>query len=1821
MRYRPEWLSEGAEVLVARLGETPPPVYDVVVVGSGYGGAVAAARFAGAVDRKANTLRVCVLERGNEYVRGSFPSRLSELPGYVRYSRYDDPKVKGRRDGLFDLRIGADVSVVLASGLGGGSLINAAVAERATEALRDPAWPDAIRRDPGELAEFYRRAERMLGVKTTRAFTHYAKYRAFEKFVQHFAAFEAFTWGRPAGETRVDPVVPAHLAIRSDPAGPNDQGVHQEPCIGCGDCVTGCNFGAKNTLAVNYLPEARRKGAELYTGATVLYLERAAAGEAARWRVTFRLTTGKGPAAKLHEVRAKHVVLAAGALGSPEILMRSRARGLQLSTRLGTRFSGNGDMISALYGQRGNVNASAREDKPFGKREVGPTITGIAHARTLSGDRLTLEELAIPGALRRLFEEVVTTAALPVQLTRFDWSTHTPHKPDPAAVDGDAVDRTQIFAAFGDDGARGRLEMVNGWESWDWDGAMTVAWPKAGNERVYELQDRVLGIDWRSGGTYLRSPLWQPLPRKLSAALSGAKPNGKLLSVHPLGGCPMGNDCETGVVDDIGRVFDLEGQTTTYEGLLVLDGSIVPAALGTNPLLTITALAERAVERYADTRGWTSRSRLDPLPPAPPQIGVKQPARAETRLRFAERMSGPLKLADGFTGAVQCALDIAFEPTPPVPDFLGDPAHQVSAHRAWLQLLPPDGPRVALQGTVRWLERGRSRWLRRTLCALWTWARTRGPADIVQQVRRDGWCGLLRLVRDGGSLFSLASNVGEIRHLDYDLTLDATLESGTVRLPAGTRITGRKTVAYGGNPWRQLDELQVSVTPEGGPRRAVGTLKLEAAPLLRRYALQLQAVERTDAPTMLLDLASLALHLARVLVRIHFWSFRLPEYEKHDPERAQRRLPGELADLERCTYTVQVPVENRESTLALPLTRYRPQDRALAELRGPVVLFHGFGSSGAQFAFAGPGLPKNLVRHLAEQGFEVWVPELRTSIGVPSSHDQWTLDEVATKDIPRIVDTVLAETGTGRSQVDVVAHCIGSAMFCTAVLAGTLAASPGADGRPASKVRRAVLLQVGPLVTLSETNKFNARLISLLKRYAQVDHVDSSVDDRGDWVDVLVDRLLNTYPYPPEEETHHRLCPPWVRRTHVANCNRSAAVFGRLFNHANVGEPMLDSLGDLLGHTNLTTFEQTLHYAFLERLTDRNGDNVYVTRDRVREYFCFPVRFLHGRKNAVFAGRTSVRSCRLLNEVHGPGAADLVWLKEYGHLDPLIGNDAHAEVFPKVSDFLSPAVAPVDAAVGEALGRESQRFGNRPLVGPVLGWTRWDGKEWRARVWCRADDTRFDPSFVMTIVHGDGPSRAHQHALPPPSNPGRAALDRGAWVDGIETLAAVDVPLGAGATDVKVLVASAYDKPGAALKEHAALIEAERPRWREDPLPGEAAGLTTADDGYDERMDSVVVPKAVLDALHPQRTSLAFAVASCRYPGGVVDREVADGMFGKLRALIEDPRSAGRPALLLLVGDQIYADATAGVFDPKTARERFYGSYHEAWTAPNARAVLRRLPTYMMMDDHEVEDNWFPAQTDDATEWWGRDAFERYQWLHSPRNGPKLPGVRQPDGHYFYTFEAAGFPFFVCDTRTTRDPPARIMAPEQLDALKGWLGDPGRPPNRHRFVVSPSPVVPFRREAQRSGPYPEAYLRRSDGWDGFPGALRELLWHILCKQIRNVVFLCGDAHRSMALRISFVHRSGQVLELGTACVVSSPLYAPFPFANSWLEEFVLPTGEFDLYGGWTMRYALEGESIDQDNFAIVHADASVTPPALGVAFHVRDRQAPIDFTLPGVAAP
>jgi cholesterol oxidase len=246
------WLSRGAEVLIEEIESRPDSLHcDVLIVGSGYGGAVAAARLAGARPKAGgDPVRVMVLERGNEYLPGEFPATFAELPGHVRFSGQDGQPARGHATGLFDLRLGKYVSVLLGNGLGGGSLINAAVMEPPCDHAFAPGlWPECI--DATTLAPFYRDALAMLEPETIPGMP--AKLESLLAAGKAMHAWEA----RKAY---------AAVAFRD---GKSKAGVELKKCLECGDCVTGCNHRAKKTLDVNYLALAQAKGAQLYCGGTV----------------------------------------------------------------------------------------------------------------------------------------------------------------------------------------------------------------------------------------------------------------------------------------------------------------------------------------------------------------------------------------------------------------------------------------------------------------------------------------------------------------------------------------------------------------------------------------------------------------------------------------------------------------------------------------------------------------------------------------------------------------------------------------------------------------------------------------------------------------------------------------------------------------------------------------------------------------------------------------------------------------------------------------------------------------------------------------------------------------------------------------------------------------------------------------------------------------------------------------------------------------------------------------------------------------------------------------------------------------------------------------------------------------------------------------------------------------------------------------------------------------------------------------------------------------------------------------------------------------
>lgn len=574
------------------------PHYDVVVVGSGYGGSIAASRMARA------GRSVCLLERGRELQPGEYPDNAAEA---MREYQVDTPERHfGHEDGLFDMRVNDDLNVFVGCGLGGTSLVNANVALPAEPRVwEDKRFPRAVREDHEGMAAAYRLAIEMLKPEPhpdERA--PLLKLKALKHAADHMGAR---FYAPPINVTYKD--------------GVNHVGVYQQACHLCGDCVSGCNYGAKNTTLMNYLPDARNHGAELFTQVRVDRVER----RGDRWLVFFRpVRAGR----ELFEapplfVSADVVILGGGALGSTEILLRSRDAGLPVSSQLGRRFTGNGDVLAFGYNCDRVVNGVGFGDHAVGELPpVGPCITGIIDLREQPelGDGMVIEEGVMPGALTTMLAHVFgLTAKLVGKDTdegAADYFRERARELE-SMVGGayrGALNHTMTFLVMSHDDGEGRLELE--------DGRVRVRWPGVGTQAIFQkVAERLEEATRALGGEYIKNPIWTKLLGH------------DLVTVHPLGGCAMGEDPASGVIDADGRVFAGDGGEV-HEGLYVSDGAIVPRPLGVNPLLTISALAERVCARLAASRGWEIDYGLQFAPPAE--------ARRSPRpgLQFTETMRG-----------------------------------------------------------------------------------------------------------------------------------------------------------------------------------------------------------------------------------------------------------------------------------------------------------------------------------------------------------------------------------------------------------------------------------------------------------------------------------------------------------------------------------------------------------------------------------------------------------------------------------------------------------------------------------------------------------------------------------------------------------------------------------------------------------------------------------------------------------------------------------------------------------------------------------------------------------------------------------------------------------------------------------------------------------------------------------------------------------------------------------------------------------------------------------------------------------------------------
>jgi cholesterol oxidase len=631
-----------------QLGDgTGEAFFECVIVGSGFGGAVMAARLSPYFAPG----QLVVLERGKEYQPGDFPTTLAEAAAELR--------TPVQPLGLFDVSLMPDMDSLVGNALGGTSNIYANVMLEPRPEVFDTymnranprlsrCWPASISYkslkpyftrvrqmlavekyidrqdlaqgvtadDPGVEGSSFYGAERGVDPRSGEALRDYqgrtfAEREPLAKTVYLHDAMEHIqsigddaparrNGGQPAaeewaelangyfqrGQTRRGDFSKAPIAVNLTQVGdgqPNAFGVPQRKCTLCGDCVMGCNVGAKNTLTMNYLPLARQRGASLITQVEV-HAFRLSDRPEYRYRLHATQREYAGSRLQQHNVviYTNMLVLSAGVFGTNKLMFEAqRHSGIAFSEQLGQRFSGNADAIAVSYNsdrQLDSVGYGAHAAPPW---EVGPTITALGDFRRVPGRQHLIEDGAFPSAL---------VHALGLFLaTRHAWRGgrrvwHDLLKRDLLSNRATALNHSQVWLSMGHDYADGKL-----WP--DARGRLRVRWKDSGAQPVHEVTRKTFKkLAEIAGARHVANPR-DGLSRH-------RKRGGTPITVHPLGGCCMAEDSAHGVVDDTGRVFDPRGDV--YPGLYISDASICDASLGANPSLTIAALAERAADQIIE---------------------------------------------------------------------------------------------------------------------------------------------------------------------------------------------------------------------------------------------------------------------------------------------------------------------------------------------------------------------------------------------------------------------------------------------------------------------------------------------------------------------------------------------------------------------------------------------------------------------------------------------------------------------------------------------------------------------------------------------------------------------------------------------------------------------------------------------------------------------------------------------------------------------------------------------------------------------------------------------------------------------------------------------------------------------------------------------------------------------------------------------------------------------------------------------------------------------------------------------------------------------
>ena len=520
------------------------PDYDWIVVGSGFGGSVAALRLA------EKGYRVAVLERGRRFRDEDFAASTWNLRDWLW------APALGLR-GIFRLTPFRDVFVASGAGVGGGSLVYANTLYRAApEFFENPQW-SGLADWAAALAPHYEVAERMLGVRQV-PFESDGQ-RLLQQVGEAFGVRDSFTrtpcgvfFGEP-GRQVPDPYF-------------GGEGPARTGCTRCGACMVGCRVGAKNTLVKNYLWFAEKRGAEIIAEREVIDVRPLASPDGADGYVVSTVQPGAWLAKRRRSFTARGVVFAAGALGTNQLLADCRHAGSLpgISDRLGTLVRTNSESVLAVTLPADTTLEPWRDVAISGSIHPAPDthIEFVTYGR--HGDAMNTLFTALVGdgtRLTRPLKLIGAAARHPLKFLKtlwpFGWSRRTV-----MFLVMQSLDNAIAFVARPRRLGRGVS-------------LSTRQDPEKPNPTFIPAGDRAVRWLEQATGGVGQSMILEALANIPTTA-------------HILGGAVIGADAGSGVVDRYNRVFG-------YRNLLVCDGSAMPANPGVNPSLTITAIAEHAM--------------------------------------------------------------------------------------------------------------------------------------------------------------------------------------------------------------------------------------------------------------------------------------------------------------------------------------------------------------------------------------------------------------------------------------------------------------------------------------------------------------------------------------------------------------------------------------------------------------------------------------------------------------------------------------------------------------------------------------------------------------------------------------------------------------------------------------------------------------------------------------------------------------------------------------------------------------------------------------------------------------------------------------------------------------------------------------------------------------------------------------------------------------------------------------------------------------------------------------------------------------------------